>query len=540
MQDRHYSSAADVDHRSLIGIKNLRFPIELLFPVLLGALALTANISAPPLLDWDEATYAEVAHEALHNGQFLDLTWNGVPYVKKPPLLFWMVVGSFKTFGESEAAARLPSVVAGLGTLVLIYLSAAPVIGPLGGLLASLFPLGFYFFIARGGRECATDAPMIFFSTLAIYGLSRSQPSPQAPDQVGQRKFIDHRRLWLTVAGIACGLAILSKGLAGVIPLIVAVAAAVCLPGLALGWTGVAWLLAASTFTAGPWYLYEALFNTPAFVSSFIGHETLHRMTSHLEDDRSGADFALITFAGEVRYLWPLVFPLAALLIANIRGGLAAAVRRLPPALGVWLLWLAIALGCACAVQTRLPWYVLPALIPAALVAGAIPAYALQRGALTSIAGALAILALAMITAGAPKRWRIISWTARQQRARSMPSYVLALRAREAADAGGELFFAGVPLPTLVYYSGMRCNFVETSELTHVELVGADFVPDRIQLHDLVLLDSTGRAQVVANFDDEWHWSREDEPRQPPAQIEDFDQFENLGQPQGLTPLQPD
>ena len=56
-----------------------------------------------------------------------------------------------------------------------------------------------------------------------------------------------------------------------------------------------------------------------------------------------------------------------------------------------------------------------------------------------------------------------------------------------------------------------RCNFVETSELEHVELVGAAFVPEAIRYHDLVLLESSGRAEVIGNLDHEWHWTRDGE-----------------------------
>src|SRR5208283_1781822 len=125
-----------------------RIRIELFAIVLLGLAALTVGMSEAPLVDWDEATYAEVAHEAVGSGSYLHLTWNGDPYLKKP---------------------RLPSVAAGIGTLLLLYFSAAAVVGRLGGLFAGLLPLGFYFFIARGGRECATDGPLVFFSTLAVF-----------------------------------------------------------------------------------------------------------------------------------------------------------------------------------------------------------------------------------------------------------------------------------------------------------------------------------------------------------------------------------
>ena len=94
-------------------------------PFPFGVLALGSGITTAPLVDWDEATYAEVAHEAVANHSYLDFTWNGQAYAKKPPLLFWAMVASFKVLGESEFAARLPSVAAGLATLLLIYLTAA-------------------------------------------------------------------------------------------------------------------------------------------------------------------------------------------------------------------------------------------------------------------------------------------------------------------------------------------------------------------------------------------------------------------------------
>ncbi len=474
--------------------KRLRLPIEIILVVLLGAIALTVNISQRPLVDWDEATYAQVAHESLRSHRIFDLTWNGAPYVKKPPLLFWMVTGSFRVLGESEVSARLPSVIAGIGTLLLIYLIAAPPIGRFGGLLAGLIPLGFYFFIARGGRECATDAPLIFFSALAIYALTRGA----------------ERRLWLGVSGAACGLAILSKGLAGILPLIVAAGAFIFIPGYsAIGISGLIWMIGGAALTAGPWCLYEALFNYPAFLSNYVGYETFRRVTTHLEDDQLGADFALITFGSEIRHLWPLLLPFTAIAAGAVRGGLIRTLRRMPPAIWLWLWWFAVTLAAACAVQTRLPWYVLPALVPTALLAAAIPAYALRSGHMRTISGVLAMAALVLIGVNAPRRWRAISHAAKRQRRLSMPSYVLGTKARaaDAANPGGELFFAGPPLPTLVYYSGIRCNFVETSELAHVELVGAASAPEAIRSHDLVLLDSNGKAEVIGNLDEEWHWA---------------------------------
>ena len=225
----------------------------------------------------------------------------------------------------------------------------------------------------------------------------------------------------------------MSKGLAGVLPLAVAAIALAVIPGFSAARLGaMGWVITGAALAAGPWYIYEGLFNYPAFLSSFVGYETLRRVTSHLEDDQIGSEFPLLTFVSELRHLWPLLLPLIALSIGRVREGLMATWRRTPSEIELWLVWLAVTLAAACAVQTRLPWYVLPALIPAALLIAAIPAYALRGGGVRTLAGVLAVVALVIIGLDTPRRWRAISWTADHQRALSLPSYLLAMKARSA------------------------------------------------------------------------------------------------------------
>ena len=468
-----------------------RLRIEAFAVVLLGLAALTAGIREAPLVDWDEATYAEVAHEAVGSGAYLHLTWNGEPYLKKPPLLLWMVIGSFRTFGESAWAARLPSVVAGAGTLLLLYFSAAAVVGRLGGLFAGILPLGFYFFIARGGRECATDGPLIFFSTLAVFALTRARTN----------------RRWLPVVGLASGLAILSKGLAGLIPLGVTALAVVMVPGF--GAVGVGGLMLVGGLAAAmiaPWLVYELVCDGPLFWAVFVKQETLFRVATHLEIQRQAAAATLPTFVREVRYLWPIALPLAGLIIMAARRGSRLSLRRLPPAVLVWMLWFALGLTAACVVQTKLGWYVLPALLPVALLCGSILGVSLRGAAMTrGYTPVLAALALVILAAEAPGHWRHIDRSFRAERERSRPSYVLGMRARAIGAARGdaELFFAGVELPTLVYYSGMRSHFVAVS---------SGDLPD-LPYHQVALRDPDGALSTVGNLDDEWNLSGPPEER---------------------------
>jgi len=463
---------------------------------------LAKGIDEPPLIDWDEATYAEVAHEALINHSYVDLTWNGRSYLKKPPLLFWALAASFKTFGESEFSARLPPVIMGVGTLVLIYGMAAADFGPLAGLMAGILPLGFYFFVARGGRECATDAPLIFFSALAIFALGRARS----------------RRGWAPVAGVACGLALLSKGAAGLIPLSVVVVSVLTPACSELGTAPLITIVGISIGIAAPWFVYQLFHNSPGFWTTYIKDETLLRIVKHLEDKPVAAGFTARTFIREVCYLWPLLLPLAGLAHAAFRSRGWRFLRCIPAPVRVWLLWFAIAFAAASAVQTKLGWYVLPALIQIALLGTATLAGAfMQTGPARGYCRPLAMGALLLLPFTAAPRMAAIESSFARQRARSRPSYEMAMRAVAfaAMRGGGELYFAGPPLPTTVYYSGMRCHFVSPSE-PDFELADLGGNPISVSYNELVLRDPGGTVTAVDNYDDEWNTSAPQEEQAHP------------------------
>ncbi len=67
----------------------------------------------------DAVRYAAIGQEMFHNHNFLELqNRGGVPYLQKPPLLFWIISASFKVFGINHFAFKMPIF---LITLVGIY-----------------------------------------------------------------------------------------------------------------------------------------------------------------------------------------------------------------------------------------------------------------------------------------------------------------------------------------------------------------------------------------------------------------------------------
>ena len=62
------------------------------------------------LLDHDATQYASLSMQMYESGQYLEVKYRTIEYLDKPPLLFWMASCSFRLFGVSHFAYRLPSI----------------------------------------------------------------------------------------------------------------------------------------------------------------------------------------------------------------------------------------------------------------------------------------------------------------------------------------------------------------------------------------------------------------------------------------------
>src|SRR5258708_2331811 len=91
----------------------------LLLIVLPGAL-LYPGLSFP-LFEPDEGRYAEIPREMLARGEWVVPYLQGQPYLDKPPLFYWLVMGSYQVLGVSDGAARLIPALAAPGCILLVY-----------------------------------------------------------------------------------------------------------------------------------------------------------------------------------------------------------------------------------------------------------------------------------------------------------------------------------------------------------------------------------------------------------------------------------
>jgi len=157
-----------------------------------------AALHTPPLLDDADASHAQAAAHMAETGDLVTLQVNGIRYLEKPPLPYWIVAGLYRVIGENAFATRVPNALAVLGCAWLAWLWCRRAWGDRAGLYAALGTLtscGPFFYT----RFFIPEALLSFLLLLALYclltGIEGRRPE----------------RLYLAWAALA--LATLTKGL---------------------------------------------------------------------------------------------------------------------------------------------------------------------------------------------------------------------------------------------------------------------------------------------------------------------------------------
>ncbi len=121
-----------------------------------------------PLFEPDESRYAQIPREMLQQGEWVVPTLQGQPYLDKPPLFYWLVMGSYRLFGESGESARLIPALCVHLTLLTVWFFARRWVGDLAAFLGSLLLC-----IAPGfltmGRLLLLDGLLTFLVILALF-----------------------------------------------------------------------------------------------------------------------------------------------------------------------------------------------------------------------------------------------------------------------------------------------------------------------------------------------------------------------------------
>ncbi|MGI8770539.1 MAG: ArnT family glycosyltransferase [Acidobacteriaceae bacterium] len=379
------------------------------------------TLFTPPLLDDADSVHAEVAREMLLRHDPVTLYANGIRYLEKAPLLYWSMAVSFRIFGVSTAAARLPLALYTLALLVVVFAFGRRVFSSaIAGLYAALI-LATSFGIFIFTRILIPDAIVCLWTTLALLFFWRSTEE-QEPSHATAIGF-----------AVCCALNVLTKGLIGIVfPLLIIAAFLLLTRNLRhlRRWHP---LLAAAVFLAmaAPWHIAAGLANPaqghptgllPSFGNVrgffwfyFINEHLLRYLNRRVPRDYDTVPLALFWGLLLVWLMPWCIFLIGVLGSAMRRAGAGRVWLRGPlssaytPRQKAWLLlalWVAIPM-LFFSFSTRQEYYVLPVLPPLALAIGAWLAkaegpaeIAMQRMA-TGIAVALFILgALAAAVCG--------------------------------------------------------------------------------------------------------------------------------------------
>src|SRR5438132_12750440 len=86
-----------------------RGPVDEIIVILFAAAVYLGCILSPPsLMDDVDAVQAQIARNMLSSGDWVTARLDGVAYLEKPPLIYWMIAISYKVFGVHDWAARIP------------------------------------------------------------------------------------------------------------------------------------------------------------------------------------------------------------------------------------------------------------------------------------------------------------------------------------------------------------------------------------------------------------------------------------------------
>lgn len=314
-----------------------------------------AAASIYPLIEPDEARYAEIPREMAASGDWVTPRLDGLQYFEKPPLQYWATAALYKVFGVREWTARTWPLGLAFLCLPLTFVWVRRRHGAAAGFAALSLLAASPFFTIMGHLNLL-DAGLTFWLTATVFAFAFAQDSP-----AGSKA----ERNSMLVAWIAAALAVLSKGI------VVPVLAGLTLIGYSLiyrdwrPWRRLHLLAGLPLFLliAVPWFIAVSVRN-PGFARFFFLHEHFERFLTTVH--RHGEP-------------WWFFLPIAALAtlpwLATLPGALQRAARASPAesgfhSSGFLLVYCGVVLGFFSLSQSKLAPYILPMMPPLAALAG--------------------------------------------------------------------------------------------------------------------------------------------------------------------------
>ncbi len=303
-----------------------------------------------PLQEPEETLYAEIPRQMLAEDRFLVPVRHGQDYYDKPPLLYWLVMATYRVCGVHDWAARLiPSTAIFLCVLVTYgwgKRTAGPRAAFAGALMLCLSPR-----FAQMGRMLTTNGLLSLWVIAALAAAHLALIGPNL------------KWRWWLLSALALGLGILTKGPVALALVAVPLLLYQRLDGRAVRAGLRPWLiyLAATGAIAIPWFVVVTV-RDPAFVDYFFWTHHVRRFLDPIDHLQPVWYYVPLLLLGMLP--WTLLLP----------GLVKHLIGRAPQptgALGFFLLAALWGLAFFSASGCKRPSYILPVMPPLALALGA-------------------------------------------------------------------------------------------------------------------------------------------------------------------------
>jgi 4-amino-4-deoxy-L-arabinose transferase-like glycosyltransferase len=306
----------------------------------------------------DEPRYAEVAREMLMSGDFISPRLGGCLWFEKPTLLYWMAAAAYRVFGVNEFAARVPSALMATAAVLFLYTAIRHTISARLAFFVSLVLTTSALFI---GYARAAVPDMLLAAAICI-ALIAAYLSTVGSNQWGY---------WVLSAA-ATGVAVLAKGLVGIVLVIAIVTIAYAgIGGLKLSrWRQLCLasliFLVVFSLVASIWYVPVTIRHGRDFLEEFfVNHHFKRYLTDRYHHPQPIYFFSAMLLAGALP--WTFFLIPAAQRFVRLKPSKTTSERLL------WLawVWMIVTVLFFSFSESKLPGYILPALPALAIIVGA-------------------------------------------------------------------------------------------------------------------------------------------------------------------------
>lgn len=390
--------------------------------ITIAAAVLYASVSFGwPKFSRAEVFFAECAREMIASSNYVTPLYHGQAFFDKPILVYWFIIGCFKSFGISHFAARIPSIIASAATVAASAYAGRALFGQRAGLLAAM-ALATSFMYLSFSALCMSDSMLVLVDSITLILMyagyrasdsstdntavtnlenSNQSASPSTAGE-GQSTTWTRSKLWF-LAAASMGLGFLTKGpVAVVLPAVFFFAYLVAEKKLSLVKPKhIALGTLALCLIASPWFFLAYNANGMEAITYFFIRENLQRFSGATYDTHRPIYFMLVSLIGGFLPWSIFLPPILYLSIKQFLSDRKAKLSNEKTQAQVYLwLWVAVVVGFFSVSRGKIDYYALPAFPACAVLTG----YYLSKwieGRNKLAGGAVALLNVALIVAGA-------------------------------------------------------------------------------------------------------------------------------------------